>query len=624
MPEKNNSRENFEDVTPKKPRRRTIKTYLPKEENYDNQKIDRQLTNIYKDDNGHIPDMQKIKRVKSGSFIGSLFKFLFSIAILAALAWAGFFFLPMNNKSSGSQLDLEITGPENFTIGATTTYQIIFKNNQNVTVNNVNITANYPSGFVYTQSSIEPKNIGKNEWEVGSLKPNEEKVLQISGNLFGSLGEAQSWRVLLNYTPENFKSELQKVATFNVSPTQTPISISLAGIDKVAINTPANFVITVESKESLIGKNLEITPIFPANFIFSSSSIPLEKNVWKLKQTTSTQNISKYILNFSGKFSLTDEDTVPLKVQLKLADSKQGGYLLSEAVLNTEIIKNAITLNTAINGSLTDMESKPGDILNFTVLIKNSGKEDINKAQIKLVIDSPSYKKQSVLSWSDIADKNDGDINGSQISEQIRRASLIWNGKKIPSLNKIKTGEEVSIDFQIPIKNSTQAPWNSIENNQIKVTTELTFNDSTKATQTISNNSINITLNSDLSIQIKNEVSNDNKEREKHDITWVLNNTYHPLKNIVLSADIYGDVTWQGPSSTAASDIQFDQNTKHLVWTIPEMTENTDVLDLPFSVTINKKDPTQNTLISKIHITADDTVSGQKLELLGDEIPLNN
>ncbi len=624
MPEKNNSRDNSEDVAPKKPRRRITKTYPPKEESYDNQKIDRQLTNIYKDDNGYMPDMRKIKRVKNGSFIGGLFKFLFSIAILAALAWAGFFFLPMTNKFSGSQLDLEITGPENFTIGATTTYQIIFKNNQNVTVNNVNITANYPSGFVYSQSSLEPKNIGKNEWEVGSLKPNEEKVLQISGNLFGSLGDAQSWRVLLNYTPENFKSEMQKVATLNVSPTQTPIDISLAGIDKVAINTPANFVITVESKESLIGKNLEIIPNFPANFIMSSSSVPLEKNVWKLKQTTSTQNISKYTINFSGKFSLTDEDTVPLKVQLKLADSKQGDYLLSEAVLNTEIIKNAITLNTAVNGSLTDMESKPGDVLNFTVLIKNSGKEDINKAQIKLVIDSPSYKKQSILSWSDIADKNDGDINGSQISDQIRRASLIWNGKKIPSLNKIKTGEEVSVDFQIPIKNSTQAPWNSIENNQIKITTELTFNDSTKTTQTISNNPINITLNSDLSIQIKNEVSNDSKEKEKHDITWILNNTYHPLKNIVLSADIYGDIIWQGPSSTAASDIQFDQNTKHLIWTIPEMTDNTDVLDLPFSVTINKKDPTQNTLISKIHITADDTVSGQKLELLGDEIPLNN
>ncbi|MFA6547833.1 MAG: hypothetical protein WCT11_02715 [Candidatus Magasanikbacteria bacterium] len=614
----------MENSTPKKPRRRVTKLSSPKEESFAEQKIERQLTNIYKDDTGHMPDMRKIKKAKTGSFVGGLFKFLFSIAILAALAWAGFFFLPMANKFSDAQLDLKIVGPENFTIGATTTYQIIFKNNQSVTLNKVNLTANYPSGFVYSQSSLEPKNIGKNEWDIGSLKPNEEKTLQITGNLFGSLGDAQSWRVLFNYTPENFKSEMQKIATLNVNPTQAPIIISLTGIDKIALGTPTNYTITVESKDNLVGKNLEIVPVFPASFSISSSSIPLEKNIWKLKPSTSTENISKYTINFIGKFSLTDENTVPLKVQVKLANSNKDSYLLSEATLNTEIIKNAITINVAINGSLTDMESKPGDILNFTVLVKNSGKENIDKAQIKLTVDSPSYKKQSVLGWADIADKNDGDITGSQVAEQIRRANLAWNGSKLTGLSKIKAGDEVSLDFQLPIKNSDAAPWNSIENNQIKITAELTFNDSTKTTQTISGNPINITLNSDLSIQVKNEISSNSQEKEQHNITWVLNNTYHPLKNMTLSADVFGDIIWQGPSSTSAGTVTFDPKTKHLVWIIPEMTENTDVLDLPFTVVINKKDPTQNTLVSKIHIVADDTISGKKLEMLGDEIPLNN
>jgi len=624
MSTENISSDNLEDITPKKPRRRIAKIQPQKENSYNEQKIERQLNNIYKDDNGRMPDMRKIKKTQTGSFIGGLFKFLFSIAVLAALAWAGFFFLPMANKFSDTQLDLKIIGSENFTIGATTTYQIVFKNKQNITLNRVSLTANYPAGFIYSQSSLTPNNAGKNEWTIGNLKPNEEKTLQITGNSFGSLGTSQSWRVLLNYTPENFKSEMQKVATLNVQPTQSPIKISLTGIDKIAIDTPTNYTITVESKDNLMGRNLEIIPIFPTSFSISSSSIPFEKNIWKLQSSTSTTDTSKYIINFTGKFSLTDEDTAPLKVQVKLAGSNQDNYLLSESTLNTEIIKNSVTINTAINGSLTDMESKPGDILNFTVLVKNAGKETIDKAQIKLVIDSPSYKKQSVLSWSDIADKNDGDISGSQISDQIRRAGLTWNNKKISDLNKIKAGQEVSLDFQLPIKNSDKAPWSSIENNQIKITTELTFNDSTKTTQTISGNPIEIILNSDLSIQIKNETSSNSEEKELHNITWILNNTYHPLKNVILSADIYGEIDWQGPSSTSAGTVQFDPKTKHLIWTIPEITENTDVLDFPFIVIINKKNPTQNTLVSKVHIVAEDTVSGKKLELLGEEIPLNN
>ncbi len=624
MSEETNFSNNFEDSGVKKTRRRTTKPKLTKEESYSEQKIERQLTNIYKDDSGHMPDMQKIKKNQTGSFIGGLFKFVFSVAILAALAWAGFFFLPMTNKFSDSQLDLKIIGSENFTIGATTTYQIVFKNNQNVSLKNVNLTANYPAGFTYSQSSLEPKNVGKNEWSIGTLKPNEEKTVQITGNSFGSLGDSQSWRVLLNYTPENFKSEMQKVATLNVKSTQAPITISLSGIDKIGIDTPTNYTITVESKDNLANKKLEVFPIFPANFLITSSSIPLEKNIWKLQPTTSTDSVSKYTINFTGKFSSTDQDILSLKVQIKLANANQDSYLLSESILNTEILKNVVIINTAINGSLTDMDSKPGDILNFTVLVKNSGKENIDKAQVKLTIDAPSFKKQSVLGWSDIADKNDGDITGSQISDQIRRASLLWNDKKISSLNKLKPGEEVALDFQLPVKSTEKAPWNSIENNQIKITTELTFNDATKTTQTITGNPINITLNSDLTIQIKNDVSSNSQEKEQHNITWVLNNTYHPLKNIILSADIYGDITWQGPTSTSASMVQFDQSTKHLTWTIPEMTDNTDVLVLPFTVVINKKNPTQNTLISKIHVIADDTVSGKKLELVGEEIPLGN
>jgi uncharacterized repeat protein (TIGR01451 family) len=589
--------------------------------------MERQLTDIYKDDSGRMPDMRKIKKVQGGSFLSGLLKFLFTIALLAAIAWVGFFFLPMANianKFSESQLDLKIVGPQNFTIGSTTTYQIILKNNQKNTLNNVTLSTNYPSGFVFSQSSIQPNNAGKNEWGLEPIRPQEERTIQITGNLFGSLGQEQSWRVFLNYTPDNLKSEMQKVATLNIRPDQAPLNLTLSGIDKISLDTESSYTITIESKDNLSNKNLIVSPIFPPNFSLSSSSIALEKNVWNIKANTSTENTQIYKINFSGKFNATEENTVPIKVQVKLASTGNDNFLLAESTINTELIKNAVTLNTAINGSLTDMESKPGDTLNFTLALKNFGKTDIENAQVKIMIEGPSYKKQSVLSWSDISDKHDGDIVGSQISDTIRSATISWNNKKIADLKKIKAGGEVLVDFQLPIKNSNKAPWNEIINNQIKITAQATFVDLSKTSQTISANPITITLNSDLSFQVKNDVGSNEKELETHDITWILNNTFHPLKNLSISADIYGDVIWIGPSSTSAGTVQFDPKTKHLVWNIPEMTENTDVLALPFTIVINKKNPTQNTLVSKVHIIADDTVSNKKLELLGDEIPLNN
>jgi len=621
----NNADEEVEEIKKKRsssrPRSRRLATSDTKKET----KIDRQLTDIYKDDTGKMPDMKRIRKAKSGSFISGILKFLLAIALLAATAWAGFFFLPMANianKFSDSQLDLKIVGPQNFTIGATTTYQVIIKNNQKTILNNSILSINYPAGFVFSQSSLEPRNAGKNEWDLGSIQPQEEKTIQITGSLFGSIDQSQSWRVFLNYTPDNIKSEMQKAVTLDVKPDESPLNLTLSGIDKISLDTESSYTITIENKENLIGKNLIITPIFPSNFSLTSSSQPLEKNVWNIKSVTSTDNVKAYKITFSGKFSNSEENSVPIKVQVKLGPPYNDNYLLAEAVINTELIKNAVTINTAINGSLTDLESKPGDMLNFTLALKNFGKQDITDGHIKIIIEAPSYKRQSVLAWSNIVDKHDGDIIGSQLSDTIRSGTIVWNSKKIADLKKIKAGSEVQVDFQLPIKDSDQAPWGDIANNQIKITSEATFTDSAKSSQTIGGNPINITLNSDLSLQVKNEIGSNDKQLETHDITWVINNTYHRLQNVSLSADIYGDIIWIGPESTSAGTVQFDQKTKHLVWNIPEITENTDVLALPFTIIMNKKDPTQNTLVSKVHVSTEDTFTGKKLELLGDEIPL--
>ena len=596
-------------------------------DNLDKQKIERQLKDIYEDDAGRIPNMREIKRAHGSSLLAGLFKFFFTIAILAALAWAGFLFLPSVGQFNDSQIDLKIQGPTNFIIGATTTYSVIFKNNQAVNLNKVVLTIKYPDCFKFSQSNLPPKNAGKNEWDVGILKPREEKTIQITGNSFGSLASTSSWRALLNFTPENFNSEMQKIATLDVSPDQAPINITISGLDKVTAGAPLNYTITISSAENLADKNLIVTPIFPANFSITSSSIPLEKNAWNIKPTATTSStaVNKYDISFTGKFADNSADTSDLKVQIALADQTTANkYLLAESALRTELIKNAVIINTAINGSLNNFASQPGDILNFTLAVKNAGEEEISKAKVQLIIDSPSFKKQSVLSWSDIADKRDGDITGSQISDSIRRATIVWDSNKDRNLNLIKPGGQINLDFQLPIKSSDKAPWSSIDAYQVSITTTLTYTDKTGATQTVTGNPITITINSDLNFKQKNEVSSDSKEREKHDITWIISNTFHTLKNVSISADLFGNINFESAQNTPAGTLQFDPNTKRLTWNIPELTENSDVLALPFTITINKKDPTQNILISKVHIQAQDSVTGKQLELTGDEVPLNN
>jgi hypothetical protein len=82
------------------------------------------------------------------------------------------------------------------------------------------------------------------------------------------------------------------------------------------------------------------------------------------------------------------------------------------------------------------------------------------------------------------------------------------------------------------------------------------------------------------------------------------------------------DITFKELSIPPAGTYIFDQKTKQLTWKIPEMPTSVDVLGWPFSITLNNKNSSQNTLMSKVTLEAEDTVTGKVIKLTGPEIPL--
>ena len=128
-------------------------------------------------------------------------------------------------------------------------------------------------------------------------------------------------------------------------------------------------------------------------------------------------------------------------------------------------------------------------------------------------------------------------------------------------------------------------------------------------------NPINITLNSNLALDVRDSINDEND----HEISWVLTNDFHALKNLELSASLYGDISVT-LGTAPAGEVKYDENEKKITWAIPEMPESVDTLALPFTVKINAKNPTQNTLVSKIRVKALDAVTNQTIEFMGDEV----
>ncbi len=258
----------------------------------------------------------------------------------------------------------------------------------------------------------------------------------------------------------------------------------------------------------------------------------------------------------------------------------------------------------------------PGQNLSTSVVIKNTGQEVMKNVEVVLTFEAPAIGRQSILDWNKLEDVHNGTLVGKSLDDTRRQGILTWNSKQVPALATLEPGKEVRLEMLVPIKNNPQEA-EEYESWNIVATTETKYEVGTEK-KNVNSNSVNLLINSDLTLDVEHEISADLKI---HDINWVLKNTYHGLKDIELTADIYGDVTFdESQLRVPAGTAKFDPTKKSLTWTIPQMPKEVDVHALQFSLKLNTLNPSQKQLTSKVKVRAFDVVTSKEILLAGDEV----
>jgi hypothetical protein len=508
------------------------------------QRIDVGLASIYQNENGGLPDMKKIDIKKRHPFLGFIITVLSIGSLLAFAAWIGFFVLPSSGNFSENQVTLAVEGPAKVLLGATTTYKISYANNQTTAIDNATLSIWYPAGFIFVTSSIPMNNGAHNEASLGSVPNNTEKTITITGLTYGALNQAGSLRLSLKYLPKNTASSfLQKTADFVTTVTQSPYTIGIEAPASLGAGNQTQITFIVKNASTGPLPELHLTPMLPTNFILSSSTPALGKDTqWVLKATTSTPaNDKGYTFVLHGSFSDEGDSKLPIKAALFIVTpTTKELYKIAESGVESNLLKTGAVVTVALNGSLDNQNVLPGNTLNYTVNIKNTSATDIKDISLLLAIDAPSYKNQSILKWSDIVDKFDGDIKGEQISDALRHGQISWNKKKIPALAALKAGQELNVDVQLPIKTNQDIDLKNFSESKITTVATMAYTDTAGASKNTSASPLLLLINSDLSFKAV-DTAEAAGTGEKHAVQWVLNNTLHPLRNITLSATVFGD-----------------------------------------------------------------------------------
>lgn len=540
--------------------------------------------------------MKKFER-SSGARLWQMVTRLLVLVGLAALVWAAWQLLSPRFAYS-DQLSLAIEGPDSISPGDSATFTVRYRNPGSAPIANATLGFHYPKGFVFTSST--PSVLGERpSVALGTIPAQSSGAVLISGRLLTDFNTTSTLTAVLSYKPSNFNSVFEKVATFETVANVSAADIEWTGPTAITSNSNTALSFTVKPNRTLEGP---VTIVVDAGTGFShqaSEPKPDSADVlrWALPELKGPATFT-----INGSFS---EGNPSPRVVIKVL-GKSFTYASTEIPLELGAPGAQVSVTAA--SSNTQAKIKPGETLPVRLTFKENADVEAGKSitSVVLYVDAPSYQNKSILDWNKLTDKYNGEVKGEQINEAVRRAIITWDSDKINA--------ERAFEIAVPVKDGSggSASLVNFATSTITVWGEVRHDNEVLATS----NKVIITVVSDVSL---NASATDNGDRR--DFVFLLTNSFHDLKNVKITADIYGDVTLDDNTwAVPAGKVDFNPTTKRLIWTIADMPSSLDSLDLQFGVKVKKANSTQTEYTSPISVTATDAETGDAISFTVDPI----
>ncbi len=604
-----------------KPEKKLKKKKVKKNKKAKKVDLKNQLTEIYENGDGSMPNMKTFEKRPNNKLLRAFFILLFAAAFFAIVAWVGLFIIQPQTEFSEDEVILSISGDEEVKAGQEVTYRVRYRNSQNIMLEGVVLEVRYPKGFQFSTSSIPADNELHDLWKLGTLDPQDGGYIDITGKLFGDIEEKQSVRVFLNYTPANFSSPFQKVSHISITTNESILQVSIDMPEEIAIGSEVPITIVLEPEEMVSYITISCdTDIFKPK---EKSEPALDEGAdcaWSFDELEKKQEIT-----FSGSFVEHVDDIALMNIMVHgWEDEKRNGdgYILATEKKEAVLKKESTIFHLAVNGGLNSLNVEPGESLNTSILLKNTGEQVLEDVEVQMIWDAPSYLNRSILSWSDIDMEHDADVIGEQKSETVRRGVISWNKDDIAELAQIMPGEEIHIDFSLPIKDDAQTTLSDFIEKNIVGVAELHYGVGDED-DVLTSNEIILTLVSDIDLEVRDDIGENVEGNPVHTVTWLLSNSFHELKDITVEAEIYGEVVLTADDFVVpAGELSYDVDAQKMIWTIDSMPLGIDVLAAQFDITLVHDNPSQSQLMSKSVLQAIDTVLDESISGVGDAILL--
>ena len=522
--------------------------------------------------------------------------------------WAGNAWLSANSGKASSSIQVTIEAPQELASGEDVTYAVTYQNTDRLALRDIELTLRYPEGFTFREAQPVPGNQYQNTWKIGDLAMNGRGVIRVTGKMVGIVGSIATLAGTASYRPENFNATFVEEFSQSGQITSSILTLKISGPESAVADREAVYKIHYANTSNKPYDGVLVQVTYPQGFVFRQSD-PSPKTPPSsaggftglvVKQPNSTWYFVTLDRQASGTITITGgfpagqqiatvrEQT--LTAQIGFLDETGTLSLQQEQRLVTTLLQPSLQLNVIVNGQSTDQPINFGDVLNYRIVYKNLGQEQLGDLTVSANIAS------KIVDWETLSDKNTGVRDGN---------TLKWTKDSIAQLAQLAPLDEGTIDFSIQLKAADALSADSVDFTTVStITATIGTVNALPSQREIAAAPVTNTVNTSLELRAEGRYFNDDNlavgsgplppvvgEKTTFRVYWSLANSLHEAQQIVVTSKLSQDVTWEAKMLSSTGQINYNPTDRVVSWTIASVApkQTHDDINAWFDISVTPK-----------------------------------
>lgn len=545
--------------------------------------------------------------------------FIGSLAFFILAAGAGLFLLfKGGNIVSAQNIDISVSGPLSVGAGEEFPFDVQVYNKNNITLEVVDMTVEFPSGTVNPSTGAEYPRFQE---LLPNIDPGSFAQKTVSTILYGEENSKKTILIKVDYRIKGSNARYYKEKPYEVIISAAPVSLAVNSYKEIQSNQEMEFNVQVSSNSNQVLKDMLLKVYYPFGFTFTGSDIkPLADNAtWKLGDLKPQE---KKIIKIRGRIEGQDDEERVFRFATGLQSLKDERTIATEFVSSAQSVrirKPFLSTKLVLHGNTdtSDYISQYDAVVPVEVQWYNNLPVAVTDAEIRVKFSGIVFDKNSVEPEDGLFKSADNEI--------------IWNTQTTPELRSIAPGEGGSVTFSFtPRAKGAQTNPAMTINVDVKARRpaeeDVPENLTSSAVRTV-----RIASSAGLSAQIVRStgpfentgpIPPRAEQQTTYTVIWTIANTSSAISGAEVKATLPPYVKWVSKVSPTGEDITYNKKDGAVTWKAGDIPAYTGfgavrrevAFQIALEPSVNQVGRSLVELVGETSFSAIDIFTGTKIE----------